>query len=58
MNLEDYLIKKLTAEISLMTEYADRYSAYSQAAELALQEKIAENCKFTAQEFELGYADV
>ena len=57
-NLEDYLIKKLTAEISLMTEYADRYSAYSQAAELALQEKIAENCKFTAQEFELGYADV
>ena len=58
MNLEDYLIKKLTAEISLMTEYADRYSAYSQAAELALQEKIEENCKFTAQEFEPGYADV
>lgn len=57
-NLEEYLVKKLTAEISLMTEYADRYSAYSQAAELALQEKIAENCKFTAQEFELGYADV
>lgn len=56
--LEDYLIKKLTAELSLITEYADRYKSYSIAAEDSLYDARAMNCNYTAQEFKLGYADV
>ena len=54
-NLEEYLIKKLTADISIMTEYQDRYVAYTAESERALAAKIAENCDFTAQEFTPGY---
>ena len=54
-NLEEYLLKKLTAELSLVTEYADRYAAYSQAADVALAAAKARNCDFDGQEVTPGY---
>ena len=57
-NLEDYLIKKLTSELSLVTEYADRFTAYAAAAEDALQKALAHGTDFDAQEIKPGYADV
>lgn len=56
-NLEEYLVKKLTAELSLTTEYPERYAAFSAAADMALGDAIARNCDFDAQEVTPGYAD-
>ena len=56
-NLEDYLIKKLTAELSLKTEYSDRYAAYTAAAEEALVGCRRQMNAFAGQEFDPGYSE-
>lgn len=57
VELADYLVKKLTAEVALTTEYAARYEAYSQAAETALSVAVARNCEFTSQDLTPGYSE-